>query len=144
MEHTGEQIVELEKLELGLHEFDFQLDSEYLSSVEKSELLGGNIHATAQLQLGKNGFNLDMQVKGSVEITCDRCLEAMTQPIDASEQDIDIEQNAKTLDLKWLAYEMIVINLPLVHCHQPGGCNPQMDALLQSHLCCTEEEPEIL
>ena len=58
-----------------------------------------------------------------------------------AEDDMDLDEDTKTLDLEWLAYELVIVNLPLVHSHQPGGCNPQMDALLQSHLC-TEPEDE--
>jgi hypothetical protein len=29
-----------------------------------------------------------------------------------------------------------------VHSHQEGGCNPEMDALLQDHLCTSLEDEE--
>ena len=45
------------------------------------------------------------------------------------------------LDLSWLAYEIVSINIPVVHCHQAGECNKQMELLLQDHLC-DEPEPE--
>ena len=43
------------------------------------------------------------------------------------------------LDLSWLVYEVVSINIPIVHCHQEGECNKQMELLLHDHLC---EEPE--
>ena len=46
------------------------------------------------------------------------------------------------LDLSWLLYELIEISLPIVHSHQPGECNPQMEELLRSHLCVQPEDPE--
>ncbi len=136
-------IIELGKLEVGKHSFDFQLDNAYFTSIEKTELLGGSVAAKAELDLHETSFTLHVWVKGTVQVTCDRCLDSMDIAIEADD-DMEIEAGAKTLDLDWLAYEMIVINLPLVHCHPTGGCNPQMDALLQSHLCRTAEEPEIL
>ena len=48
----------------------------------------------------------------------------------------------KQIDLSWLAYELIIVNLPLVHSHQDGGCNPEMDALLQDHLCAEVEDED--
>jgi hypothetical protein len=52
-----------------------------------------------------------------------------------------VSGRGQNVDLSWLAYEIVSINIPLVHSHQPGGCNPQMDLLLQSHLC-DEPDPE--
>jgi len=138
-----EHIIELDKLEIGNHSFDFQLDSTYFISIDNTELLGGNVAVKAELDLHTSSFTLHVWVDGVVQVTCDRCLDKMDQPIQADD-DMEIEPDARTLDLNWLAYELIVVNLPLVHSHQPGGCNPEMDALLQSHLCCTTEEPETL
>ncbi|MCQ2330691.1 MAG: DUF177 domain-containing protein [Paludibacteraceae bacterium] len=136
------EIIELDKLELGKHSFDFQLDNAYLSGIEKTELLGGAVSAKAELDLRPNTLALHVWVDGVVQVTCDRCLDSMDITIQADD-DMEIEDDARTLDLQWLAYELIVVNLPLVHSHQNGGCNPQMAALLQDHLC-TAEEPEIL
>ncbi|MCQ2310212.1 MAG: DUF177 domain-containing protein [Paludibacteraceae bacterium] len=136
-------IVELDKLEIGKYNFDFQLDSAYFAAIEKTELLGGSVSAKVQLDLQERSLSLHVWVEGTVQVTCDRCLDSMDIDVEADD-DMEIEPEARTLDLNWLAYELIVVNLPLVHCHQPGGCNPQMDALLQDHLCCTAEEPEIL
>ena len=136
------EIIELDKLELGKHSFDFQLDSAYFTGVEKTELLGGSVSAKAELDLHPNTLSLHVWVDGVVQVTCDRCLDSMDITIQADD-DMEIEDGAHTVDLQWLAYELIVVNLPLVHSHQNGGCNPQMAALLQDHLC-TSEEPEIL
>jgi hypothetical protein len=51
------------------------------------------------------------------------------------------EQNEQMVDLSWLAYEIVSINIPIVHSHQPGECNQQMELLLHDHLC-DEPEPE--
>jgi hypothetical protein len=53
----------------------------------------------------------------------------------------DDKSQMSTLDLQWLAYEIVSINIPLVHSHQPGECNQQMELLLHDHLC-DEPEPE--
>ena len=42
------------------------------------------------------------------------------------------DEQTDTLDLRWLAYEMITINLPLVHSHPDGECIPDMQNLLQA------------
>ena len=135
-------IVQLDKLEVGEHLFDIQLDSSYLSSVEHTELLGGTVDVKARLILHENDFSLDMDIVGQVQVTCDRCLDAMHVDVDIYEEEIELDDDTQQLDLAWLAYELIIVNLPLVHSHQDGGCNPEMAALLQDHLCTALDEEE--
>ena len=142
MTEQQSHIVTLDSLNLGEHVFDFQLNSDYFCSIENSELLGGDAQVHAELTLRERDFNLSMDVQGQVQVTCDRCLDAMDVEIDAFEDEWDWDEEPKKVDLSWLAYELIVVNLPLVHSHQEGGCNPEMDALLQNHLCTTLGEDE--
>ena len=135
-------IVALDSLELGSHVFDFQLDNTYFSRIENSELLGGEASVEVVLNLRECDFDLHVAVRGLVQVICDRCLDEMDVAIDAEEDEWDWDEQPKQLDLSWLAYELIVVNLPLVHCHQDGGCNPEMDALLQNHLCAEVEDEE--
>ena len=135
-------IIALDSLELGVHMFDFQLDSAYFNEIENSELLGGEVEVKACLNLRQYDFDLDIAVKGLVQVTCDRCLDEMDVAIDAEENEWEWDDTPKHVDLSWLAYELIIVNLPLVHSHQDGGCNPEMDALLQDHLCTEVEDEE--
>ena len=128
-------IVLLDQLEIGEHLFDFQLDREYLTTIENTELLGGAVDVKVRLILREEDFAVDMDIVGQVQVTCDRCLDAMNVDVDIYEEEMELEEDVKQLDLAWLAYELIIVNLPLVHSHQDGGCNPDMDALLQNHLC---------
>ena len=135
-------IIELSKLEIGNYSFDYELDSAYFQSVEKSEVLSGNVQAKAELALREQDFDLRIKVSGVVQVTCDRCLDPMDVAVDA-EDDMEMDEGTRMLDLEWLAYELVIVNLPLVHSHQPGGCNPMMDALLQDHLCTMPEDEDI-
>ena len=133
-------IVLLDQLEIGEHLFDFQLDREYLTTIDNTELLGGAVDVKVRLILREDDFAVDMDIVGQVQVTCDRCLDAMNVDIDIYEEEMELEEDVKQLDLAWLAYELIIVNLPLVHSHQDGGCNPDMDALLQDHLCTALED----
>ena len=142
MTEQQSHIVTLDSLNLGEHVFDFQLSNDYFGQIENSELLGGEAHVHAELTLRERDFDLSMDVQGQVQVTCDRCLDAMDVEIDAYEDEWDWDEEPKKVDLSWLAYELIIVNLPLVHSHQDGGCNPEMDALLQDHLCTTLDEEQ--
>ena len=120
-----ENIINLDKLEIGIHHFDFHLDTAYFQAIEKSELLGGEVDAKAELNLLPSGFDLNMSVEGQVTVTCDRCLEPMSLSVSAQDNMTTdamdaISENKKgnVVDLNWLAYELTIVNLPLVHCHQ--------------------------
>jgi hypothetical protein len=135
-------IITLDLLNVGDHVFDFQLDSSYFTSVENSDLLGGNVQVHAELKLRERDFDLTVEAQGVVQVTCDRCLDVMDEEVDVYEDEWDWDEEPKQVDLSWLAYELIVVNLPLVHSHQEGGCNPEMDALLQNHLCTALDEDD--
>ena len=152
MSEQNHYIVELRRLQLGTHRFDFQLDDAFFASLEKTEILGGKVDCQATLNLREDYHTLTIAVRGTVSVVCDRCLDPMNIDIH-DEQEIESDEetenpmvngkcpNGKSLDLSWLAYEIVSINIPLVHSHQPGECNQQMELLLHDHLC-DEPDPE--
>ncbi|MBR2165758.1 MAG: DUF177 domain-containing protein [Paludibacteraceae bacterium] len=110
------------------------------------------------LNLREEDYQLTITVHGTVFVVCDRCLDPMVIEIDANDgmmecsNDEMIEcsndgmmecSNDGSIDLTWLAYEIVSINIPIVHCHQPGECNKQMELLLHDHLCDEPEPDEI-
>ena len=142
MSEAHHYIIDLSRLPIGTHQFDIQLDNDFFSSVEKSEILSGKVAATATLNLREEAYELSIAVQGTVFVVCDRCLDPMPLEINANDEIVEpIESSDESLDLSWLAYEIVSINIPIVHSHQPGECNQQMELLLHNHLC-DEPEPE--
>ena len=141
MSEQTHTIIDLSRLPIGTHRFDIQLDSDFFANVEKSEILSGNVSCKAVLNLREEDYQLTITVQGTVFVVCDRCLDPMPIEINANDEGEWLEANGESLDLSWLAYEIVSINIPLVHSHQAGGCNKQMDLLLQSHLC-ADPDPE--
>lgn len=145
MSEQNHYIVELQRLPLGTHRFDFQLDDAFFGALEKTEILGGQVDCLATLNIREDYHTLTIAVHGTVSVVCDRCLDPMNIDIN-DEQEIENDDETlnsplSTLDLTWLAYEIVSINIPLVHSHQPGECNQQMELLLHDHLC-DEPDPE--
>ena len=151
MSERSHYIIDLKRLPIGTHSFDIQLDDEFFDSLEKSEILSGTVAAKATLNLREEDYQLNISVQGTVFVVCDRCLDPMPLEIN-DEQEIwsdeesedDQKLMADQLDLSWLAYEIVSINIPLVHSHQPGECNQQMELLLHNHLCDEPEPDEII
>ncbi|MBQ3998101.1 MAG: DUF177 domain-containing protein [Paludibacteraceae bacterium] len=146
MSEQNHHIIDLSRLPLGTHLFEIQLDDDFFASLEKSEVLSGTVSATATLNLREEDYQLDIAVQGTVFVVCDRCLDPMAIEINANDEMSASLNDAAELpngeiDLSWLVYEIVSINIPIVHSHQPGECNEQMELLLHNHLC-AEPEPE--
>lgn len=141
MQANLENRVSLDRLEPGRHVWEYELTDAFFSGLEWTEVLSGNVHAVARLDLRESDYSLTIALRGRVQLTCDRCLDPMDWDI-VCEEEVEPETESKELDLNWLAYELIAVNLPLVHRHPEGGCNPEMAALLQNHLCSMSEDPD--
>ena len=148
MSEQNHHIIDLSRLPIGTHSFDIQLDNEFFASLEKSEILSGKVVGKATLNLREEDYQLNIAVHGTVFVVCDRCLDPMPLEIDDEQiieslDEMDNEQwTMDNLDLIWLAYEIVSINIPIVHSHQAGECNKQMELLLHDHLC-DDLDPEI-
>ena len=143
MSEQNHYIIDLKRLPIGTHEFDIQLDDAFFEGLEKSEILRGKVDCKATLNLREEDYQLNIAVHGTVFVVCDRCLDPMPLEIDANDALMNDEPEAPNdeIDLSWLAYEIVSINIPIVHSHQAGECNQQMELLLHDHLC-DEPEPE--
>ena len=148
MSEKDHYIIDLKRLPVGRHEFDITLDDAFFKSLEKSEILGGQVEGKATLNLREEDYQLNIAVHGTVFVVCDRCLDPMGIEINANDEmsaseSLNDEPEAPNdeLDLTWLAYEIVSINIPIVHSHQAGECNKQMELLLHDHLC-DDPEPE--
>ena len=148
MSRQDHYMINLSRLPIGTHVFEIQLDSDFFASLEKSEILSGDVAAKIVLNLREESYQLNIAVRGTVFVVCDRCLDPMPldindeQEIWSEEEENDLSpMTTHQLDLSWLAYEIVSINIPLVHSHQAGECNKHMELLLQDHLC-DEPDPE--
>ena len=149
MSEKNHYIIDLKRLPVGTHTFDITLDDAFFKSLEKTEILSGNVECQATLNLREEDYQLNIAVRGTVFVVCDRCLDPMSLEIDDNQEIFSDEEdeeplNSKlsTLNLSWLAYEIVSINIPIVHSHQAGECNKQMELLLHDHLC-ESSDPEI-
>ena len=143
MSEKSHNIIDLSRLPIGTHRFDIQLNNDFFSGLEKTEILSGEVAANVTLNFREDSYSLSIAVRGTVYVTCDRCLDSMPIDIEANDEwmsDDATESLNDEIDLSWLAYEIVSINIPLVHSHQAGECNKQMELLLHNHLC-AEPDP---
>lgn len=127
-------------LKLGTHRFQFDIDRLFFDQFELSEISNANIHATVDLEKQSNMMILRIELKGEVEVMCDRCGEDFYLPITSNERvivkfgDEEIEQSDEIwviphhehqLNVAELLYEFSNLALPIRKVHPEGECNEQ-------------------
>ena len=124
---------------------DFDLKDSYFESLDDSELKQGALHVSVSIRKATGFFELLFHTEGTVTVTCDRCLDDMSQEIETdnrlivklgavnSEEDdlITVSEDEGILDLSWIIYEFSVLARPIKHVHAPGKCNPAMSQVLE-------------
>lgn len=124
----------------------WHLDDSFFEALDQCEIGHGSIDATLRVTQTAGAFELDVRVAGSVEIPCDRCLEPMSQPIDAQatlkarlgetfDDDGDIitvPADSEEFDVAWNLYEVIALDIPIHHVHPDGACPVDVAAVLAS------------
>ncbi len=121
--------------------FYFKLDNKtFFSKLEDAEITNGEIDAKLVLTKRASFFHLDFVLIGDVEVICDRCLDTMTLNLEinetlevklgleyAEEEDyIIIPEAERQINVAWLMYEFIALNIPLQHFHDENECDKEM------------------
>ncbi len=153
MNKTASLNIDLSLLPEGVNEYHYMLDDAFFSELDQQTILGGNVEADVRMFVVGEEVKLTLALKGEVSVPCDRCLDPVEMPVEAEDELVvkladadDEDDNAiyvsrqkPLFNLAWLLYEETQTALPLVCCHHEGECNPQMEELLQAHLCTNEE-----
>ena len=123
----------------------WELDDSFFQQLEGAQLQSGSLHVSGSIRKAVGFFELQLHTVGTVEVTCDRCLDLMRQPIgadlnttvklgteDSYDDDvITVDETQSVLDTAWLIYESIALAVPIRHVHQPGDCNVAMSEKLE-------------
>ena len=120
---------------------EWQLDDQFFMQLEGAQLQQGSLHVSGFIRKASGFYELQLQSVGTVSVPCDRCLDPMSQPIEAdlrlmvklgnpyseeADDVITVDEKNPVLDTSWLIYESIALAVPIQHVHQPGDCNDAM------------------
>lgn len=140
--------IDLKAMKEDRKELSFFLQDDYFTELEGSEVVGGNVQVSIDIQrINDNLFTLKFHETGTVVVNCDVCLDPMDQPMEAeerlevkfgkeySEEDnlVTVAEDEGILDVSWFLYEFIELQIPIRHVHAPGKCNPAMIRMLEEH-----------
>ncbi len=138
--------IDLKGMQTEVGTYTLLADDDYFTAVQGPEIQHGNVTVELTVRPTSGAFELDFHLQGSVQVICDRCLEEMTQPIDADcslrvklgEEYLDEGDDLITIpfedgvvDLSWHVYEMIALQIPIRHVHPDGQCSEQMQEALE-------------
>lgn len=138
----------------GSHQFNFEIDDRFFEKFEDSLVEKGQLVAKVTFTKQSTLLIIDMAVKGTVELMCDRCLDNYDQKVknksklfvkfgseteEMSDEMIVIPLDQHLIDISQYLYELIVLGLPIKHVHpdNKGGksaCNPEMIEKLKEYL----------
>ncbi len=145
----------LKSLGAGTHEFEYHLDKQFFANMESADVHDADL--TVHLTVKYNGdfYNLAFRIDGEVVLICDRCLDDLHFPIDAtydivvkygedyddsSDEVLEIPDSDNYFNVAYMIYDTVELAIPIKHVHPMGKCNRQMSALLKKHRATASDE----
>jgi uncharacterized metal-binding protein YceD (DUF177 family) len=147
-------------LSLGKHVFEFEIDDKFFAEFEGSVVEQGKVQVVVTLEKQSSLLTLWFDLKGTVQVQCDRCLEMYDQPIESQERIfvrfgekefsegddlIWVNPNDYQLNVSQLIYEFICLAIPIkkVHPVDENGnstCDPEMIEKLNKYIIREEKK----
>lgn len=144
MDYNSEYVIAFGGLKVGLHQYEFEINDTFFEAFDYSELAEGNVKVVINLERQERMMILTFEIKGSVKVTCDRCLDEYNQETggtkrlivkfggnyeEETEEILLIPEHESHLDVAHYIYEFINLLLPVkkVHPDDENGnstCNP--------------------
>ncbi len=151
-------------LRYGVYDYNFHIGRSFFECFEGSPVEDGNVNVRMQFDKQPGMFVIDLDIEGTVNTECDRCLAAIKLPIAdkrnfvvkfSTEEETDdedvvyIHPDTQKFDLSPYVYEYVVLAIPMVKTYDCENdpdveCNRE---LLERYLVREgefddEEEPE--
>ena len=161
MDSLNDFAIPFKGLSLGNHSFDFDVNDTFFEHFEYSEIKKGKVSVVVSLERQERMLVFWFIIQGSVEVTCDRCLDVFDHPINGREQLIvkfgheRMEESDDVLviphtdyqiDLATIIYEFINLLLPIRHVHPMNkdgeyACDPDVTKFITETPAHEETDP---
>ncbi|MBQ6576504.1 MAG: DUF177 domain-containing protein [Bacteroidales bacterium] len=146
-------VIPLNGLPTGKSDFSWYADKEFFGSFDNSDILDADIHVDCVLEKSGNYMGIDLEIRGTVTVPCDRCLEDLeipveeerklsvkfgnepTSPLDTEEgerETVYFSTEEPVIDLRQIVYDYTCLAVPMQRVHKEGECNPAAVAHLSS------------
>ena len=137
-------------------QYEFLLDNIYFAHIDGQEVQKGKVNVVLDVKKSSHSFDFTFHTSGVVWVPCDRCLDEMELPVEATDKIIVkfgkeyaeegdnlivIPEEEGEINVAWFMYEFVALTVPMKHVHGPGKCNKSMTSKLNKHLRTTNDEP---
>ncbi len=127
-------------LNVGKHEYEYQLDDKFFESLEYSEIKKGEVRADVRLNKQDQMLIFEFVIRGSVTVPCDHCGDDCVIPVrgeynmtarlggegEQGEDVVVLPTTEGDLDIAQYLYEYTVLSLPTRRTHATeADCNPE-------------------
>lgn len=133
-------------LEDGVHEFEVEIGKEFFDSFTDSGIFDSCLNTTILIDKTSNVTTVKVNISGTVDIECDRCLDLYPQEIEFSGS-VKIKKGSKIdaendelwvipetedfIDMSLYVYESIILSIPIQRMHPDDEegeitCNAEM------------------
>lgn len=124
----AEYILPVKGLKIGMHHYNFDVDSDFFKHFEDSPITEGSFEVSLDFEKRHDMFDLRFRISGRASAACDRCLGTIQLPVKGEfelvvklseeeiEEDIDIafiSPETSTLSVATWVYEYIVLSMPM-------------------------------
>lgn len=149
----NQYIIPFKGLKEGKHDFGFEIGDEFFEANDELSIPGGNLIANIVLQKKSNFLDLDVELKGTVEVECDRCTEFFSYPLSfkgrlvvkfKEESDVPDDEimflhpGTDLLDLNQYFFDCIGLSIPIQKFHPDkengsAGCDEKILKILDNY-----------
>ncbi len=144
-------VINIKELALKGGEKGFRLDDVFFKDFNSEDITGGNVEVSIDVkksQDAKYDYIANYKVEGVLSIPCTRCLEEMDYETslddsvkviccneiqECDDEDLLMARADGTLDLSHRIFETLALNVPSIHVHPDGECNPAITKWLEEH-----------
>lgn len=147
-------ILPISGLKEGRYNYNFEINREFFDQFEESEVKEGNLNAEIEVDKSSSHLDINVKITGTVNISCDRCLELFDQPVDCSNrllvkfgkiaddsdpEIITLPADEHEIDMSQYFYEYILLAIPIKRVHPDdkegnSTCDPEMILKLKEHI----------
>ena len=140
-----EYIIPLNGWAAGEREYRWQADHKFFQKFDNTEILDAVLEVQARAVKSGHYIGVDLDIRGTVTVACDRCLEDLQLPVEAhpafsvkfgeevsseeemregSREILFLSASDTDLDLSQVIYDYVCLSLPMQRVHAEGECNP--------------------
>lgn len=147
-EQLTQYTIPLQSLSEGVHSLQYKIGKEFIELQNIENMLDAEVNVKVIFTKRAQIHTLELTMRGTVEMPCDRCLEPVKLTIknsqecvvkvDADEEEfadaedvICIDSHEKELDITHILYENLLLSLPLKKAHASGKCSSEVTVYIK-------------